>query len=137
MVASIWNGSIQFLSLGLVGTFILKRFPTSFAIGFLLGLVVVFMNQNLIYFSAFSNYNQRHSGGTNPTYVAFSIVLVIVLAIFGTLLFHFKQYVIVAPIDAKGFGRKPTTALTEINNNTSGSNAPVSTYQRYDDGSET
>jgi hypothetical protein len=135
MIAAIWNGTMQCLGLGLIGTFILKRFPTSFAIGFLLGLVVVCFNQNILFFFAFRSHNRQDDanaapGGTSRLYNACSLWLALVLAIFGTMLFHFQQYVIVAPIDAKGFGRKtPAVVSSSANNN----GAPDSTYQRYND----
>jgi hypothetical protein len=132
MIAAIWNGTMQCLGLGLIGTFILKRFPTSFAIGFLLGLVVVCFNQNVLFFFAFRKHNRldaENPGGTSRLYNACSLWLALLLAVFGTMLFHFQQYVIVAPIDAKGFGRKtPTTVASGAN-----TGAPDSTYQRYDD----
>lgn len=133
MIAAIWNGTVQFLGLGLIGTFILKRFPTSFAIGFLLGLVVVCFNQNIIVFFAFRNHNRQDpENTTNMTsrlYNMGCLGLALMMAVFGTILFHFQQFVIVAPIDAKGFGRKPSAVVS--------SNEPESAnYQRYNEDGE-
>ena len=131
---------MQFIMIGLMGTFIMKRFPTSFAIGFLFGTILVFVNQNLIYMITFTHYNNNHSAGNDADsnsrlYSAFSLLLAIVLCVFGMLLFHFQKYIIVAPIDAKGFSRSGSPTSTAAAS-TKQSSVPTTTYQRYDDGSE-
>lgn len=98
VMASIWTGIIHIL-LGILGTFVLKRFPTSFSVGFLLGCLVVLANQNFILFGTFHGYNY----GTMATNNAFSnlcLTIGVVLAFFATTLFHFKQEIVVAPVDA-------------------------------------
>ena len=133
LLACVWHGMMQFIMIGLMGTFIMKRFPTSFAIGFLFGTVLVFINQNLIYMIAFSHFGNNAANGNSRLYSAFSLLLAIVLCMFGILLFHFQKYVIVAPIDAKGFpsraGSPASAAPTQSSN-------PTTTYQRYEDGSD-
>lgn len=104
VIASVWTGTMHMV-LALLGTFILKRFPTSFSIGFLLGILLVLANQNLILFGTFSNYDYG-SQGMNQAFGALAFALFAVLAIFAALLFHFSKSIIVAPVDAKGFGRR-------------------------------
>jgi hypothetical protein len=104
VVASFWVG-IMHLVLAVAGTFILKRFPTSFAIGFLLGLLVLFTHQNLILFAVFGS-NDKGNIRTNRAFGAFGFILFLTLSTFSILLFHFKTFIVVAPIDAKGLGRR-------------------------------
>ncbi len=137
LLACVWHGMMQFIMIGLMGTFIMKRFPTSFAIGFLFGTVLVFINQNLIYMIAFSHFNNNNNAanGNSRLYSAFSLLVAIVLCMFGILLFHFQKYVIVAPIDAKGFPSRAGSPASATPTTTK-SSAPTTTYQRYEDGSD-
>lgn len=121
VVAAIWTGIIH-LFLGVLGTFVLKRFPTSFSVGFFLGVVVVLANQNLILFGTF----RRYSFGNPSTNHAFSNIgftLFLILSFFSLLLFHFKRSIVVAPIDAKGLGRKHDAQED-------------ASYQQYEDSTE-
>lgn len=102
VIGSIWTGFIH-VALAVLGTFVLKRFPTSFSIGFLLGVILILANQNLIIFATFHSYPYGRSR-TNRIYANLSLVLFIVLAFFGLLLAHFKENVTVAAIDVKGLG---------------------------------
>lgn len=139
LLACLWHGMMQFIMIGLMGTFIMKRFPTSFAIGFLFGMIIVFINQNIIYMITFTHYNHSAgdaAGSNSRLYSAFSLLLAIVLSMFGILLFHFQKYIIVAPIDAKGFNRSSSPTSTATAGTATKSSAPTTTYQRYDDGSE-
>ncbi len=102
LIGSIWTGFIH-VALAVLGTFVLKRFPTSFSIGFLLGVILILANQNLIIFATFHAY-PFGSSRTNHIYANLSFVLFVVLAFFGLLLAHFKEDVTVAAIDAKGMG---------------------------------
>ena len=99
IIAAIWTGLIH-LTLGVLGTFVLKRFPTSFSVGFLLGVLVVLANQNLIMFSTFSSYVQG-SGRTNHVFASLGFTLFVVLSFMALLLLHFKNDVVVAPMDGK------------------------------------
>lgn len=99
VIASIWTGLVH-LSLGVLGTFVLKRFPTSFSVGFLLGVLVVLANQNLIMFATFSSYIQG-SSRSNHVFASLGFTLFAVLTFMALLLFHFKQDVVVAPADGK------------------------------------
>ena len=126
VVAAVWTGIVH-LILAVLGTFILKRFPTSFAVGFLLGILLVIANQDLILFGTFRGYNFG-SPATNQAFGAVGFLIFVGLTLFAVLLFHFKKHVVVAPIDAKGFGRK-----TPGGGGTSGSSAEESNYKQYDD----
>lgn len=99
VLASVWTGIVH-LALGVLGTFVLKRFPTSFSVGFLLGVLVVLANQNLILFATFSSYVQG-SVRTNHVFASLGFTLFAVLAFMALLLFHFKQDVVVAPMESK------------------------------------
>jgi hypothetical protein len=103
MIAAIWTGIVH-LVLGVLGTFVLKRFPTSFSVGFFLGILVVIANQNLILFGTFHGYGYG-TAATNHVFGSLGFTLFAVLAFFAVLLFHFKKYIVVAAIDAKGIGR--------------------------------
>jgi zinc transporter ZupT len=97
IIAAVWTGIVH-LGLGVLGTFVLKRFPTSFSVGFLLGVLVVLANQNLILFSTFSSYAQG-SPRTNHVFASLGFTLFTVLAFMALLLLHFKQDVVVTPMD--------------------------------------
>lgn len=99
LLASIWTGLVH-LGLGVLGTFVLKRFPTSFSIGFLLGVLVVLANQNLILFGTFSTYSQG-SSSINHVFAMLGFALFAVLAFMALLLVHFKDDVVLAPMDEK------------------------------------
>ena len=102
VVAAAVTGLVH-VALGVLGTFVLKRFPTSFSVGFFLGVLIVAANQNLIMFGTFHNYS--HGGiGTNRAFANLGLSLCSVLTFFALLLFHFKRGIVVAPIDAKGLG---------------------------------
>jgi len=104
LVAAVWIG-VAHLILGGLGTFILKRFPTSFAIGFFLGVLLILANQNLIMFGTFHNYSYGNPA-TNHVFGLVGFTLSLVLTVFALLLYHFKHKIVVAPIDAKGLGRR-------------------------------
>eukprot|EP00339_Tiarina_fusa_P019536 CAMPEP_0117042068 /NCGR_PEP_ID=MMETSP0472-20121206/29326_1 /TAXON_ID=693140 ORGANISM="Tiarina fusus, Strain LIS" /NCGR_SAMPLE_ID=MMETSP0472 /ASSEMBLY_ACC=CAM_ASM_000603 /LENGTH=183 /DNA_ID=CAMNT_0004753223 /DNA_START=64 /DNA_END=615 /DNA_ORIENTATION=+ len=96
IIASVWTGIVH-LALGVLGTFVLKRFPTSFSVGFLLGVLVVLSNQNLLLFATFSGYKQG-SSGTNHAFAGLGLTLFGVLSFMSLLLVHFKNDVVVAPM---------------------------------------
>ena len=123
MIAAIWTGIIH-LILGVLGTFVLKRFPTSFSVGFFLGILVVLANQNLILFGTFHGYSYGNTL-TNHTFGSVGFTLFCILTFFSLLLFHFKRYIVVAPIDTKGLGGGRRTP-----------NADTAEYQQYDDDGE-
>lgn len=111
LVASLWIG-IAHLLLACLGTFILKRFPTSFAIGFFLGVLLILANQNLIMFGTFHKYSYGNAS-TNHVFGLMGFTLATLLTVFALLLYHFKKALIVAPIDAKGLGTRRTTTTDD------------------------
>lgn len=99
------------LVLGILGTFVLKRFPTAFSVGFFLGTLCVLGSQNLILFGTFYSYGYGNTS-TNRVFANVGLTLFCVLFFFSLLLFHFKRYIVVAPIDAKGLGRSSNNRAT-------------------------
>jgi hypothetical protein len=108
VVASIWTGLIH-LAVGILGTFVLKRFPTSFSVGFLLGVLVIVANQNLIMFAAFTQY-QFGSPKTNHAFGSLGFTLFCVLSFMALLLHHFKNDIVVTPVDGGMAATKGATA---------------------------
>mmetsp|Transcript_27500 Transcript_27500/g.64494 ORF Transcript_27500/g.64494 Transcript_27500/m.64494 type:complete len:193 (+) Transcript_27500:327-905(+) len=99
-IAAIWTGFIH-LALGVLGTFVLKRFPTSFSVGFFLGVLVVLANQNIILYASFHKYTQGNSKA-NQVFAALGFLLFSVLTFMTLLLVHFKDDVVVSPMDTVG-----------------------------------
>jgi hypothetical protein len=99
VIGAVWTALIHAL-LAILGTFVLKRFPTSFSVGFLLGIVVVLANQNLILFATFTSYGFGNPA-TNHIFAGAAFTLFAVLTFFSLLLFQFKKEAVVAPVDAK------------------------------------
>jgi len=94
-LGSIWTAIIHAL-LAILGTFVLKRFPTSFSVGFLMGVLVVLANQNLILFATFTTYSLGDAA-TNHIFASAAFTLFVVLSFFSLLLFHFKKEGVVSP----------------------------------------
>mmetsp|Transcript_18978 Transcript_18978/g.31477 ORF Transcript_18978/g.31477 Transcript_18978/m.31477 type:complete len:213 (-) Transcript_18978:160-798(-) len=107
VLASIWTGILH-LTLAILGTFVLKRFPTSFAIGFLVGILVVCANQNLILFGIFHGYAFGNPK-TNHAFASLCFTLAMVLAFFTAILVHFRNDLVVAPVDVKGNSMRATS----------------------------
>eukprot|EP00536_Pseudo-nitzschia_multiseries_P011846 jgi/Psemu1/68069/estExt_Genemark1.C_4270009 len=102
VIAVIWTGLIH-LALGVLGTFVLKRFPTSFSVGFFLGVLVVLANQNILLYASFHKYTQG-SSRANQVFASLGFVLFAVLTFMSLLLVHFKQDVVISPMDTLGSG---------------------------------
>jgi hypothetical protein len=102
--AAIWTAIIQF-GMIIVGTFIIKRFSTSFSVGFLLGLVIVVAQQYLLLAVTFwhSNYG---SWAKNVSFANLAFGLFILYSFFAVILLQFRESIMIAAVDAKGFGRK-------------------------------
>mmetsp|Transcript_18325 Transcript_18325/g.45397 ORF Transcript_18325/g.45397 Transcript_18325/m.45397 type:complete len:172 (-) Transcript_18325:970-1485(-) len=98
LIASIWSGLVH-LGLGVLGTFVLKRFPTSFSVGFLLGVMIVIANQNLLLFATFLKFGQGDKK-TNALFAVVGFCVFGVMSFMSLLLFHFKQDVVVAQMDS-------------------------------------
>ena len=117
IIAAIWTGVIH-LGLGVLGTFVLKRFPTSFSVGFFLGVLVVLANQNIILYASFHKYTQG-SGRANQVFASLGFVLFVVLSFMSLLLVHFKDEVVVSPLDGIDDDDINDTTNTNTNNNNS------------------
>ena len=103
-IAASWTGIIQ-LTTAILGTFVLKRFPTSFSLRFFLGFLIIVAQQNLILHTTFRSY--RHgSVAANEAFADLALALFFVYGVFASLLFHFREHVLLtAAADvAKGGG---------------------------------
>jgi len=101
-IAAVWTGLIH-LALGVLGTFVLKRFPTSFSVGFFLGVLVVLANQNIILYASFHKYTQGNARA-NQVFAMLGFLLFAVLSFMTLLLVHFKNDVVISPMDSVGSG---------------------------------
>jgi hypothetical protein len=110
-----------------VGTFVLKRFPTSFSVGFLLGVLVILANQNLILFGTFNGYSYGTTS-TNKIFAGVGFTLFGILSFFSLLVFHFKGHIVVAPVDAKAFKGGGSRGNDEETTET-----PPSDYMQYEE----
>lgn len=108
IVAAVWTGLIH-LGLGVLGTFVLKRFPTSFSVGFFLGVLVVLANQNIILYASFHKYVQG-SNAANQVFASLGFVLFAVLTFMSLLLVQFKNDVIITPMDGSSVGEDSSPA---------------------------
>lgn len=99
-IAAVWTGLIH-LALGVLGTFVLKRFPTSFSVGFFLGVLVVLANQNIILYASFHKYTQG-SGKANQVFASLGFLLFAVLTFMSLLLVQFKNDVVISPMETAG-----------------------------------
>ena len=115
VIATIVTGVCHLL-LGILGTFVLKRFPTSFSIGFLLGMINILLNQNLIFFGTFYSYDYGTTQ-TNHIFGSIGLVLSLILFIFGSLLFHFKQHIIATSPLISTTGNNSTTSPGSVTSN--------------------
>jgi hypothetical protein len=101
------------LLVAILGTFVLRRFPTSFSVGFLLGLLVVLANQNLLLEGIFRKHARQANAKSN-LFANMGTCLFIILAFFSVLLYHFKNDIVVAPLHTSsgGGGGTGATATT-------------------------
>lgn len=101
---AIWTAVIQFLMI-VIGTFIIKRFSTSFAVGFLLGIVIVVAQQYLILAVTFWH-NTYGSWAKNVAFANLAFGLFVLYSMFAMILGFFRESIMVAAVDAKGFGKR-------------------------------
>jgi len=102
-LAAIWSSVVHGI-LAILGTFIIRRFPTQFAIGFFLGLLVIIAQQDIIIHSTFKQYKQtvHRSGG----FFSFLSMLVALMLIgFTSFLAVYRDAILLtSPIDNAGIG---------------------------------
>jgi len=91
-IAAAWTALIQII-MAILGTYILRRFTTSFSVGFLLGLVIVVAQQNLILSVSFWG-SKFGSPGANHAFANFAFGLFVVYAMFAALLGTFQEFII-------------------------------------------
>jgi len=95
-LAVIWAMIAQ-LTVSILGTFIMKRFSTSFSIGFLLGVVVVMAQQNLVLGVIFWGFK---AGSINHIFANCVIIFFVVYTFFCLILYRFRNSIIViSPTD--------------------------------------
>lgn len=104
VIGTVWTAIVH-LILAILGTFVLKRFPTNFSVGFFLGVLLILVNQNLILFSAFHTYSFG-TARTNHTFANLALCITLILGFFTLLLVNFRTDVVVAPVDTKGAGSR-------------------------------
>jgi len=102
--AAIWTAIIQF-GMIIVGTFIIKRFPTSFSVGFLLGLVIVVAQQYLLLAVTFWH-SKYGSWAKNISFANLAFGLFVLYSVFAVILLHFRESIMIAAVDARGFGKR-------------------------------
>jgi hypothetical protein len=107
------------LLVAILGTFVLRRFPTSFSVGFLLGILVVLANQNLLLEGIFRKHSHNINSKSN-LFANMGTCLFFILAFFSVLLYHFKNDIVVVP--PHNGATSPTTAA----DNNHGSNNKLS-----------
>eukprot|EP00551_Chaetoceros_affinis_P012749 CAMPEP_0203665988 /NCGR_PEP_ID=MMETSP0090-20130426/3122_1 /ASSEMBLY_ACC=CAM_ASM_001088 /TAXON_ID=426623 /ORGANISM="Chaetoceros affinis, Strain CCMP159" /LENGTH=185 /DNA_ID=CAMNT_0050529747 /DNA_START=165 /DNA_END=722 /DNA_ORIENTATION=- len=108
LLATIWTTMVQ-LAMTIIGTFIIKRFSTPFSVGFLLGLVIFVAQQHLMLSITFWH-TQYGDFNTNIAFSSLSFALFAVYTFFGSILHNYREDIMVAPVDAKGLGRRKPAA---------------------------
>jgi len=103
--AALWTGLVQII-MAVLGTFVLKRFPTSFSVGFFLGLVVVVAQQNLIMCATFLDIDAVNSDGTSHLFSMLCLTLSFIHFVFALVLGHFRHHILLAPVDVKPSGNR-------------------------------
>uniref|UniRef100_A0A7S4JLF0 Uncharacterized protein n=1 Tax=Odontella aurita TaxID=265563 RepID=A0A7S4JLF0_9STRA len=98
-------GIVQ-LAAAVTGTFVLKRFPTRFSVGFFLGLIVIISQQCLIAFVAFGGRHVEEDGRNSLVFANISLALFLVYGVFALMLVHFREHIVLAPIDVGTIARK-------------------------------
>ena len=81
--------------LAVSGTFILRRMPTSFAVGFLLGSIILAAQQNIVIFASFRSFYLPRNKKSHKVLSGFTLFLSIVYIIFALFLTTFRDAVIV------------------------------------------
>ena len=104
-LAAVWTTILQLVVI-VVGTFIIKRYSTSFSVGFLLGMVIVISQQHLLVGITFAH-TSYGNWFENAIFSNMSFALFAFYFLFAIILMQFKSSIMIAAVDAKGF-RRPT-----------------------------
>ena len=102
VAAAIWSTFVQ-LSLAVTGTFILKRFSTSFSIGFLIGLVTLVAQQNLLLSIVFWGNQSFGSVGTNAAFANFSFATFAVHSLFVLIAVNFREKLVIEGLETETY----------------------------------
>lgn len=97
ILAAVWTVIVQ-LSMAIIGTFIIKRFSTSFSVGFIEGLVIIVAQQNLLLAITFWN-SRRDATGSTFVFTNFAFTLFAVYCIFAAILGQFQDVIDMPVID--------------------------------------
>ena len=98
MIAAGFTAAFQ-LILAVIGTFILRRFSTPFAVGFLIGLVLIMAQQNVILSISFHN---LASNAANSIFANLAMTLSMIYIFFACILIQFREHVFVTPPGLNG-----------------------------------
>lgn len=104
-LAAVWTTILQLVVI-VVGTFIIKRYSTSFSVGFLLGMVIVISQQHLLVGITFAH-TSYGNWFENAIFSNMSFALFAFYFLFAIILMQFKTSIMIAAVDAKRF-RRPT-----------------------------
>jgi len=111
ILAAVWTVIVQ-ISMAITGTFIIKRFSTSFSIGFLGGSVLIVAQQNLLLSVTF--WNSRHgSNGANYAFANFAFALFAIHCVFAATLAQFRDDITIES-DVKGIDRSRKSGISTI-----------------------
>ena len=102
VIAAIWTALVQLL-MGILGSFVLRRFPTEFSVGFFIGLLVVIAQTNLILFGTFTDptFNMLSEHTSSKLFAALIFITALVYLVFVVMLTHFRRQISLAPADVK------------------------------------
>lgn len=113
-----------------VGTLILKRLPTSFGIGFFLGLITLAIQQNVIVSVSFWEFYEPGKSKVNKVFGMIALVLALIYTGLVFLLAHFREFVIIQ-VGTTGSSPQGANALNNAEN--SGTEVSTSPYKAYEE----
>lgn len=138
VIAAIWTALVQ-IFMGVVGTFVLRRFPTEFSVGFFLGLLVIVAQQNFILTATFLDptFNMLSEQKSSKFFAFLILITGIIYIAFAMMLTHFRHEILLAPEDVKSVisALGSMSQDGDVDNNTkSASGAPASEdYSKFQD----
>jgi hypothetical protein len=92
--AGVWT-SLLLIALSIMGTIIMRRYKSSLAIGFFLGVIFIMTNQMLILFAIFADHASTSRRPAEEAMAVFCFFLFLVYAVFGSMLAVFRKDIIV------------------------------------------
>mmetsp|Transcript_23174 Transcript_23174/g.34791 ORF Transcript_23174/g.34791 Transcript_23174/m.34791 type:complete len:188 (-) Transcript_23174:1534-2097(-) len=112
-----------------VGTLILKRLPTTFGIGFFLGLISLAIQQNVIISVSYWGFYEPGKSKANKVFGMIALVLAFVYTGLALLLAHFREFVIIQV----GTGSSTPHGSSTLNNVEGSGEASASRYKAYEE----